>query len=489
VSEEERPQVVAETLARIGDGVVAVDSELRYTYCNEAAADLLGVDREAVLGSDLWEPLPPSVRSTSEPHVDRAMATGEPQSFRIEVPEANYSVRAYPDANGLTLLLLEVTDDVAYEQHLGRLHEATRRMLLAETREDIAELVSVAAVRILDLPVNAVHFFDAEREALLPVSMSPDCRAILGEPPALDSGLAWDAYQSGTPTVCDDLSTAEGLFNDETELESELLLPLGDHGVFIVASTESGTFSPADLALAKLLAANATVALDQVESETRIARQRDNLELLTRMMSHDIRNDLQVVGALAEILGETLEGPEGEYVDKIRRNTAAAVELTTSAQELTEAMLRTDAAGQAVPLGDILRTEIRELGETYPDATLTVDGDIPSVTVRADKMLDSVFRNILKNAIQHNDADHPEVTLSVTVDDDTVTVSIADNGAGIPDERKEDIFGRGERGMESEGTGIGLYLVQTLIEQYGGAVRVDDNDPHGAVFVVELDRA
>ena len=69
---------------------------------------------------------------------------------------------------------------------------------------------------------------------------------------------------------------------------------------------------------------------------------------------------------------------------------------------------------------------------------------------------------------------------------DRVTVRIADNGPGVRDEIKEEIFGKGQKGLESAGTGIGLYLVRTLLDAYGGAVWVEDNQPEGAVFVVEL---
>ena len=44
----------------------------------------------------------------------------------------------------------------------------------------------------------------------------------------------------------------------------------------------------------------------------------------------------------------------------------------------------------------------------------------------------------------------------------------------------------GEKGLDSDGTGIGLYLVQTLVERYGGAVWIEDNEPEGSVFVVEM---
>ena len=69
-----------------------------------------------------------------------------------------------------------------------------------------------------------------------------------------------------------------------------------------------------------------------------------------------------------------------------------------------------------------------------------------------------------------------------------MAVHIADNGPGIPDERKDEIFGRGEKGLESSGTGLGLYLVDTLVQRYGGDVTVSDGT-EGAEFVVTLQRA
>lgn len=78
--------------------------------------------------------------------------------------------------------------------------------------------------------------------------------------------------------------------------------------------------------------------------------------------------------------------------------------------------------------------------------------------------------------------------MAITADrtGDHINVRIADNGPGIPDSRKEDIFGKDETGLDSEGTGIGLYLVQSLMDAYDGDVWVEDNDPEGAVFVVQF---
>ena len=72
---------------------------------------------------------------------------------------------------------------------------------------------------------------------------------------------------------------------------------------------------------------------------------------------------------------------------------------------------------------------------------------------------------------------------------DSVLVQIADNGPGIPDTEKETIFGKGETGLDSSGTGLGLYLVKTLVESYGGVIEIDDNEPVGAVFSVTVPKA
>lgn len=477
------------TLERISDGIIATDTDRQVTYLNDRARQFLGADGESLVGRDLWAVLPESGREAGVDVVNRAVETGREASFQWDSGGRSFMAQVYGDETGLSILLTEITERKRYERNLGRLHEATRRMLLTGSPDEIADLVSRAAIEILDLPVNAVHLYDDGTDSLVPAAHSAACEEILGPPPSLDRGLAWEAYQSGTVDVCTDLTNEDRVFNADTPFRSELLIPLGEHGVFIVASTDLAEFSETDITLAKLLGANATVALDQMTSEQRLEQQRDNLELLTRMMSHDIRNDLQVVGAVAEILGDSVEGAQREYVDRIRRSTEAAVDLTTSAQELTEAMLRSGADAAPVALGPVLGDEIAEIRETNPEAVVTVEGEIADVSVHADRMLDSVFRNVLKNAIQHNDAETPEITVRVAVDDDHARVRIADNGPGVPDDRKEDIFGRGERGLSSHGTGIGLYLVQTLTEQYGGCVFVEDNEPRGAAFVVQLPRA
>lgn len=231
---------------------------------------------------------------------------------------------------------------------------------------------------------------------------------------------------------------------------------------------------------------------DVTERETyrrRLEEQCEDLRILNQMVRHDIRNDLQVATGYLELLEEHVDDEGRELLEAAAQSASDAVSLTQTAQELSETMLEEDATETGVRLRPTLEPEIEEARSAFEDATVEVDGTVPDATVRADGMLGSVFRNLLTNAVRHNDKERPEVTVSATEGDERIVVRIADNGPGVPDDRKEDIFGRGEQGLESEGTGIGAYLADTLVTRYGGEVWVEDVDPEGAVFNVALPTA
>jgi len=228
---------------------------------------------------------------------------------------------------------------------------------------------------------------------------------------------------------------------------------------------------------------------ERKQYEQRLREQRDNLDVLNQMLRHDIRNDLQLVMAYADFLTDYVDDEGREYVDSIRESTDHAVEITQTARDMADVMLSTEETLRPVSIRNALEGELEEVRTKYSTAVVTVDGRVPETRVVANEMLDSVLRNLLKNAVQHNDSEIPEVRVRVTDRDETTVIRIADNGPGVADDQKDVIFGRGEKGLNSEGTGIGLYLVETLVESYGGEISVEDNEPRGAVFVVELQNA
>ena len=232
-------------------------------------------------------------------------------------------------------------------------------------------------------------------------------------------------------------------------------------------------------------------------------RQREQLDVLNRVLRHDIRNDMNTIVAWGEMLEDEVT-PEGrDKLDRILRAGRHVVELTNVARDLSE-IIHGDESPNRTPISlrRILTEELEKRREAFPDAEITMsDPPDPDTRVLANELLSSVFRNLVNNAVQHNYVARPRVWISVEETDESIRVAVADNGPGVPDDMKATLFGEGQKGLESGGTGIGLFLVQRLVESYGGDVWIEDRTaedrfgdadetaPTGAVFVVELPAA
>jgi PAS domain S-box-containing protein len=234
---------------------------------------------------------------------------------------------------------------------------------------------------------------------------------------------------------------------------------------------------------------------EQKHAELALERERDNLEVLNQIVRHDIRNYLQVVSLYAESLEDHVNREGQDELERVRSSARRATEITQTAGDVAEVMLQADTDPEPVRFNSVLEREVAEVRSTYDNAVITIEESIPSAEVYADDMLESVFRNLLTNAIEHNDKDVAEVMVSVDLSSEFATFRFVDNGPGIPDDRKSEIFEKGEKALESSGTGLGLYLVKTLVDLYVGDIWVEDNEQAddaagdeltGSVFCVQL---
>jgi signal transduction histidine kinase len=220
---------------------------------------------------------------------------------------------------------------------------------------------------------------------------------------------------------------------------------------------------------------------DRRRRKRALETQNEQLELIGRIVSHDIRNEMHMVLEIAGRLEsdaaaedpERLQSAMTRYGDHLERRGERVVDLAEQAGELVQAVEETASEPEPVPLKRTLEREVANASSMSTRATVTVEGELPDVPVFANEMLSSVFANLLTNAIQHNDASDPAVAVSATATDDEVVVRVADNGPGIPDDRKAEVFERATT-LDDDGSGLGLYLVGTLVDQYGGEVWVED---------------
>ena len=214
------------------------------------------------------------------------------------------------------------------------------------------------------------------------------------------------------------------------------------------------------------------------------------LRILNRVLRHNIRNDINVVlGHVEQLAAQVDDDTARESVSKIRERLGGVIDTADTARDL-EHLLNTQerAVVSTIPLGETLRPVI-ERADRELDAYFEYAETVEEIHVVANDTVRRVLWEVLENAVEHNTSPDPVVEVSFDVHDEAVVVSVADNGPGVFESRREMIFGREEIDQVHHGNGFSLFFVDQVMKTYGGDVWVEANDPHGAVFKLQFTRA
>lgn len=451
------------------------DSDSRYLMMNEACRELFDAKDQDVVGLTDDDILPPDVAEKARADDRRVLDDGETIEIEETIPtKTGNTVRltrkspVYGDdgsIEGLCGVSTDITEQKQREQELQRLKE----------RLELAVEGANLGIWDWDMVTDEVEF-NEQWAQMLGHSIDEieshlhewERRVHDGDIDRVEKALT--AHIDGETALYDTehrVRTADGDWNWIRDVGK------------IIEHDENGE---------PVRAVGIHLDVDERKKyERTLKRQRDNLEVLNQVVRHDVRNALQPVIAYAGVLREYVDDDDGDEIRrKILEAGREAVDITQTAGEVTKVLLRSETDRTPIAVRPILEAEVDGMRSSHDRAIIAVEKRLPDAEALADDMLESVFRNLLNNAIVHNDKQLPKVEVSATADDGVVRIRVADNGPGIPDDRKEQIFDEGERSLDSEGTGLGLYLVRTLVDRYGGDVWVEDNDPEGSVFVVEL---
>ena len=279
-------------------------------------------------------------------------------------------------------------------------------------------------------------------------------------------------------------------------------------------------------------------AVDISEAE----RQRQQLQVATRMLRHNLRNRVTALLGQAEILDEQLSDlPEPETATRLQRvltglgqeiqaagvdpASEPAVQRTLAEAERLAADLsdlsKVDACATSrtirrvadrlyevtekvdrflvvtdvhrprdtsvrTAVGPVLESVRAEATQAYPDATITVADDADaSVSAPSNELRIGVLE-LVENAVEHNDRPHPTVEIRTTVlESGRISIAVADDGPGIPDHEARVIEEMTESPLE-HGSGIGLWLAQWVSNKHGGPLRIDNRDDGGSVVSLTL---
>ncbi|WP_132059665.1 ATP-binding protein [Halorussus amylolyticus] len=209
-----------------------------------------------------------------------------------------------------------------------------------------------------------------------------------------------------------------------------------------------------------------------------------HLDYLNSLLRHEVLNTANVITGYASLLldDDQIDPDARDRVETIFRQGQDMTNVVRDVQVLIAAT-RGTAGLESVNLSDVLVAELDDIRRTTE--SVAVEASIPDgVYVVADDLLPRVFSNLLTNAVEHNDADTPSVTVTLEQSGDTATVRIADDGPGISEDERATLFERGDNtGAEH---GLGLYLVRTLTERYDGTVELVETGDDGSEFAVTL---
>ena len=210
------------------------------------------------------------------------------------------------------------------------------------------------------------------------------------------------------------------------------------------------------------------------------------LSVLDRVLRHNLRNQMNVVLGYATEL-TTHDDPEVATLGAaIEDNATDLMELSESAREFGSVISGTAARPAPVDVADLVETAVADARRQHPDAD--VAADLPETApALANEPFALAVDELLENAVIHNDSDPPTVEVSVAVDDDAVTVRVADDGPGIDDIAQRALLSGSESPLE-HAQGLGLWLVRWTVDAVGGEFDVADGDPRGTVVTVRLPR-
>jgi PAS domain S-box-containing protein len=210
-------------------------------------------------------------------------------------------------------------------------------------------------------------------------------------------------------------------------------------------------------------------------------RREQRLDVLNRVLRHNLRNDLNVVYGFVDHLMNRGEYDK-EAMQTIKETTESLMSIGNKARKL-ERLLADEEEMAPLPVVSMLEREIRRLRESHPDATIEVES-LPEDTY-CTGAIGSIARDLLENAIEHNTAEEPQVWVHASRHGGELVLRVRDNGPGLPAEERAVLEQGRETGLE-HGSGLGLWLVVWATRKMGGTVSFGQAPQGGCEVTVRV---
>lgn len=216
------------------------------------------------------------------------------------------------------------------------------------------------------------------------------------------------------------------------------------------------------------------------------------------LATHQLRTPISAIRWNVELLQKNMREIKTEkqtrYLDKIERNTLRMINLINDFLSVSKLEMGTFAAQEEIiNLSEFFSGIVDEFSEKITQKNLTLNrSDSPeNYSFTADtRLFHIIVSNLVSNAVKYSE---PNGTLTFTYElvGNQIEIIVADDGIGIPEAELSKLFSKFYRATnaqskQTEGTGLGLYIVKQSVEQLGGTISVESAENEGAKFIVRI---
>ena len=216
------------------------------------------------------------------------------------------------------------------------------------------------------------------------------------------------------------------------------------------------------------------VLIDITDREIR----RQRIEVLNRILRHNMRNSLDVIRANAERV------TDGDHAASILETTDTLERLSADARRIENLLGQSGDERRTADLVTVVASVAESVGDDHLAASVSVD--LPELSVAVDaELCRFALRNVVENAVVHNDGAEPRVEVRGAETETGVRLVVADDGPGIPESERSVIERRSES-QQSHASSLGLWGANWAVQQLGGELSFRESDLGGTAVVIEL---
>lgn len=240
------------------------------------------------------------------------------------------------------------------------------------------------------------------------------------------------------------------------------------------------------------------------ESEKKYREAYNRVDFYKNLIAHDMNNVLQTIQSSVELYKLIQKDPENiksqeDIFNIITHQVSKGASIVSNIIKLSK-IEDTNITKKPVEIKYVLNKAVEHIFESYEreEIELTIAAKEDEYYAQANDLLLDLFDNLLINAVKYNENELKTIEIKVSEarldHNDYIKIQFIDNGIGIPNEKKKQLFERGYHKKEkSKGLGIGLSLVNQIIHSYNGKIwvenRIKDDYTKGSNFVVLLPKA